>query len=144
MRKTCLACPGLLTSLRVSIKAPSRSGFSAMWSLIIAPALVLPTLSQFPGLEFQVCLTNILSQCIAAIAKSGSSTIIKKDSGKSQWYNMRTGIPVGQECAVQKVKSLVPKQRSAENVAEMNDFKVAFHRENRGAVIIGVGGEATP
>ena len=57
---------------------------------------------------------------------------------------MRIGIPVGQECAVQKVRGLVPKQQSAENMAEMNDFKVAFHCENRGTVIIRVGGEATP
>ena len=62
-------------------------GLSAMWSLIIDPAVVLPKLSQLTGTELQVCSTNISSQCMAAVAKSAA---IRKDSAKSQWCNMRT------------------------------------------------------
>ena len=96
--RTCLGCSGLLTSWRVSIKAPSWSGSSAMWSLIIALAVVLPTLSQWARTELQVCLTNISSQwTMAAVAKLVSSTMNKKDSAKCQWfpYRLRAGRTAG-------------------------------------------------
>ena len=90
VRSTCLGCRGLLTSERASINAFSRSGISAMWRLIIAPAVVFPRLSQPVGTAFQLCLTNISSQCTEAAAKLASVTAIRKDNAKSQWY-MGTG-----------------------------------------------------
>ena len=95
MRVTCLECLGLLTSESASIKAFSRSGLSAMWRFIIAPAVVFPRLSQLAGTSFQVCLTRISSQCVAAVAKAVSSTAVRKDNTESQWYHMNTGVSAG-------------------------------------------------
>ena len=54
----------------------------------MAPAVALPRLSQLAGMAFQVCLINTSSQCAAAVAKSASSTAIRKESIESQGYHM--------------------------------------------------------
>ena len=91
MMWTCLGCLGLLTSERVSTRALSRSGLRAMWRSIIIPVVVFPRLSQLGGTAFQVCLTNISSQCTAGVTKPASITANRKDTTKVQWYRMSRG-----------------------------------------------------
>ena len=102
-RWTDLGCLGLLISERASIKAVSRSGTSAMWRSMIAPASGLPKLSQLAGTAFQMCLIHISSQCTVGITKSANNTTNMECSTKNQWYHMMSA-SVSQECAVQNVR----------------------------------------
>ena len=97
-----------------------------MWRFTLAPSVVLPRLSQPTGMEFQVCMTRISSQCTPAVAKSASSIAIRKDNVQSQWYDMSTGNQRRSATNVGVRRVGLLKTWSAENSTEMQGFMWPF------------------